>query len=1100
MSRRPVAGDEPKRSQSLRALGLLDTAPHEHYDRLTALVQRIFDVPIAMVTFVDEDRLWFRSHAGLSGPQTTSEVAFCSHTIAARDVLVIPDAREDPRFRANPVVTGPPFVVFYAGCPLPGPDGRPVGTLSMIDHRPRTLSPEQLELLRDLASVVDSEASAFQVAAFDQLPIGVYRSTPDGRLLDANPALVALLGHPDRASLLATSAWDLHPDPGARARLLAQADRQSGLRGVETQVRRLDGTLVWVRLNTFLARDKQGGALFYFGTIEDITERRLAEDALWDSEARLKLLLDQLPAVLWTTDKDLRFTMSQGAGLAALNLVPSAITGRTLFDYFGTTDPEFPPIAAHRRALSTEPTAYSIEWQGHVYDCLARPLFETDGSVAGTLGFALDVTDRTRGARQMRAVLESALDAVIGMDSEGRITAWNARAQETFGWSLPEVLGREVADVIMPERYREAHRRGLRHFLASGEGPILGRRVELFALRRGGAEFPVELSVSVLREADGVSFSAFVSDISERKRSEEELRQGEERYRALYERERAGREQAERLRAATSALGSTLDLHEVLALILRELQRVVPYDSASVQELRGDFMEVIAGHGFPTLEGILGTRFDVRSDDNPNCEVFRTRAPVVLDDAPAAFHGFAAGVHAMTPARSWIGVPLLFGDRLIGMLALDKNEPGFYTREEHVGLAESFAAPAAIAMEHARLYAAAREELAERKRLEEQFRQSQKMEAVGRLAGGIAHDFNNLLGVILGYTELAGRRLDASSPARPRLEQIRKAAERAAALTGQLLAFSRKQVLMPEVLDLSGLIVDLTDMLRRLIGEDIELATVLPEGLGLVRADPGQLGQAILNLAVNARDAMPRGGRLVIEAANVEVPRDVKEEEGLAAGPYVRLAVRDSGAGMSPDVLSQIFEPFFTTKELGKGTGLGLSMVYGFLEQSGGHVSVRSEVGKGTVFDLYLPRLPEDARVAQPLGVVVAAPLEGSETILVAEDADSLRAMIAEVLGSNGYVVMQAATAEQALRVAREHPGPIHMLLTDVVMPGMSGVDLAEKLRLVRPAAGVLFMSGYTDDMTIQRGVLAEDTALIRKPFAAAALLLKIRETLGTTR
>ncbi len=1103
MSRPPVGAGEDQRLATLRALALLDTAPNEHFDRVTRLVQALFDVPIAVVTFLDDDRQWFKSHPGLSVSETSREIAFCAHTIAAPDVLVVPDTREDPRFVGNPLVTGEPFARFYAGCPLVAADGSRIGTLAMIDRRPRALSVAQTELLRGLAAIVESEIDALHIATLDQLPIGVYRATPEGRILDANPALVALLGYPDRASLLATSAWDLHSDPEERARLLTRAGREAGLRGVETQLRQRDGRLLWVRLNTFVARDAGGRPIFSVGSIEDVTERRLAEDALWESEARLKLLLDQLPAVLWATDAELRFTMSQGAGLASLSLRPNQLAGMSLYEYFGTQDPDFPPIAAHQRALAGEAVSYQTEWGGRTYESHVRPLVSPEGVTSGALGIALDVTERKRledsekeRNRRLRSLSETTLAASTARSLEEALRAITDGARTILGvrHTAVKALGADPSQTITIASGTESEttrtpgsissRRSMVAPLVASDGSPLGN---LEAADKDGGDFTEDDETLVRQLAQTASV------ITDRRRAEEALRDGEERYRVLYEKERAGREQAERLRAATSALGSSLDLGQVLAHILRELQGVVPYDSASIQELRGDFMEVIAGHGFPTLKGILGTRFDVRAADNPNRHLFLTRTAVVLADAPLAFPGFLAGEHADSLARAWIGVPLLFGERLIGMLSLDKNEPGFYT-PEHMLVAESFAAPAAMAMENARLYAAARQELAERKRVEEQFRQSQKMEAVGRLAGGIAHDFNNLLGVILGYTELAARRLDAASPAQPKLEQVRKAAERAAALTGQLLAFSRKQVLMPEVLDLSELIADLSDMLQRVLGEDIELIVLLPDRLGVVRADRGQMGQAILNLAVNARDAMGRGGKLILEADNVNLTEDyVSQHAGLPPGPYVMLAVSDTGTGMSPEVLSNIFEPFFTTKE--QGTGLGLAMVYGFLKQSDGHVSVRSEVGEGTTFNLYLPRLPDEARgVLAPAAIAEAA--GGSETVLLVEDSASLREMIAEVLSASGYRVLTAHTGEQAVQVAQQREESIDLLLTDVVMPGMSGVELADALRGHRPSVKVLFMSGYTDDMTIRRGILAEEAALIRKPFASAALLGKIRETL----
>jgi PAS domain S-box-containing protein len=1099
---------EAHRLATLRSLGILDTAPEEHFDSITQLMQQLFDVPIAIVTLVDEGRQWFKSHPGLSISETPRDIAFCALTIASDGLLVIPDARGDPRFAENPFVTGEPFVRFYAGCPLAAPDGSRIGSLALVDRRPRDFSARDGQLLRSLARIVESEINALQVTTLDKLPIGVYRSTPDGRIVDCNPALVALLGYPDRASLLSTSAWDLYADPKERDRILARADREGGLQGVETQVRRKDARTLWVRLNTFLVRDARGRPLFYVGTVEDVTERRVAEESLWDSEARQKFLLDQLPAVLWTTDVDLRFTLGQGTGLGALNLRPNEVAGTTLFQYFQTDDADFPPIAAHRRALLGEAVSYDTEWAGRAYESHVRPLTDTDGRVVGTLGIALDVTDRQRlkdaeqaTTRRYRAILESALDAVIGMDADGRITDWNGRAQEMFGWSRDEAVGSEAAERIMPARYREAHRQGLRRLLAGGDAPILGRRVELAGLRRDGSEFPVELTVSALREGDRWSFNAFVADISERRQAADALREGEERNRALYQRERAGREQADRLRAATEALGSTLDLREVLALILRELQRVVPYDSASIQELRGDFMEVIAGHGFPDLERVLGTRFDVRATDNPNREVFRTRRTGVLKDAPAVFRGFEPGVLAMNPGRSWIGVPLLFGDRLIGMLSLDKLEPDFYTAE-HVGLAESFAAPAAVAMENARLYAAAREELTERKRVEDQLRQAQKMEAVGRLAGGIAHDFNNLLGVILGYTGLALRRLGEADPIHAQLKQVRQAADRASSLTRQLLAFSRKQVLVPEVLDLADVVAEMSTMLRRVIGEDVELVAVPREGLGMVRADRGQMAQAILNLALNARDAMPHGGRLTLAAQDADVPAEEADgRPGLRPGRYVTLAVSDTGVGIGSDVLPRIFEPFFTTKEPGKGTGLGLSMVYGFVKQSGGYIDVDSETGRGTTFRLLLPRLPDDtARPARTAQAPAAAPPvqeAASETILLVEDEDGLREMISELLREAGYRVLEASTAERALALADAHREPIDLLLTDVVMPGQSGTQLAEALHGLRPATRVLFMSGYIDDGSARGTIVSEQSAFIQKPFLAEDLLREIRQVLS---
>jgi two-component system cell cycle sensor histidine kinase/response regulator CckA len=380
----------------------------------------------------------------------------------------------------------------------------------------------------------------------------------------------------------------------------------------------------------------------------------------------------------------------------------------------------------------------------------------------------------------------------------------------------------------------------------------------------------------------------------------------------------------------------------------------------------------------------------------------------------------------------------------------------------------------------------------ERKVLEDQLRQAQKMEAVGRLAGGVAHDFNNLLTAILGYTSLLLRK-DLDDYVRPRIEQIQKAGEKATTLTSQLLAFSRKQVLQLKVLRLNDLVQDLEQMLRRLIGEDIQLLTITEEELGQVRADAGQLDQVLLNLAVNARDAMPTGGKLTIETANVELDAaDAAEHAEMQPGAYVLLCVTDSGCGMDADARAHIFEPFFTTKEPGRGTGLGLSTVYGIVKQSGGHISVDSEPGKGTTFRIYLPRVEDAATTPTPS---VDAARHGSESVLLVEDEPQVRELAREILSANGYVVIDAGSPQGALE--RVQSGPrIDLILADVVMPGMSGPELVKRLQASYPSAHVVFMSGYTNDAIVHHGALGGTAAFIQKPFTPNTLLRKLREVL----
>jgi len=386
-----------------------------------------------------------------------------------------------------------------------------------------------------------------------------------------------------------------------------------------------------------------------------------------------------------------------------------------------------------------------------------------------------------------------------------------------------------------------------------------------------------------------------------------------------------------------------------------------------------------------------------------------------------------------------------------------------------------------------------------RKRLEEQFRQAQKMEAVGRLSGGIAHDFNNILGVIIGYGEILEERLEASNTLRPCADEILQAGRRAATLTRQLLAFSRQQVLAPRVLELNSVITDIQKMLRRVIGEDIELDTKLSADLGRVKADPGQIEQAILNLAVNARDAMPRGGKFTIATENTELDAIAVRRYSYPVKPglYVLLSVSDTGTGMTSDTQAHIFEPFFTTKEKGKGTGLGLATVYGVVKQSDGYIQVHSEPGAGATFKIYLPLVdqPVDPEQKRP----DSKPLRGGgETILLVEDEDMLRTLTRNVLELLGYSVLEAADGQQACEISLQKNRKIDLLLTDVVMPGMNGPALASELMTTRPALSVLYTSGYTGQ-AVGHGVIPERSHFIPKPFTREDLARKVREALSST-
>jgi len=387
------------------------------------------------------------------------------------------------------------------------------------------------------------------------------------------------------------------------------------------------------------------------------------------------------------------------------------------------------------------------------------------------------------------------------------------------------------------------------------------------------------------------------------------------------------------------------------------------------------------------------------------------------------------------------------------------------------------------------------EDITERKLLEEQLRQAQKMEAVGRLAGGVAHDFNNAIGVIVGYSALLKEGLGANETFHRYADEVDKAGHRAASLTRQLLAFSRKQVIQPTIIDLNSLVGETEKMLRRLIGEDIELSLVRVKDLGRVRADLGQVDQILMNLAINARDAMPHGGKLVLETANAELDEtNLNRHPYAKPGRYVMLSVSDTGCGMDKETLAHIFEPFFTTKAPGQGTGLGLSTVYGIVKQSEGYIWVYSEVGRGTTFKVYFPRVEGAAEPMRPTNVSEIP--RGSETILLVEDDDSMRALTRTCLESGGYSVVDVTNGEDAIRTVTENERTVDLMLTDVIMPGISGRQLAESLSLLRPDMKVLYISGYTADLIARHGILEKHVSLLEKPYTKEALLRKVRQVL----
>ncbi len=619
-----------------------------------------------------------------------------------------------------------------------------------------------------------------------------------------------------------------------------------------------------------------------------------------------------------------------------------------------------------------------------------------------------------------RLVIDSALDANVIIDEVGVVVGWSRRAEEIFGWSRAEAVGRPLTELLVPERHRAAHQRGMERYRRTGVGTMLHRRVELEARHRDGHELPVAVSISPLRRNGRLLFSAFLADLTSTRRAEEALRASEAHLSLVYQHVEDGL------------------FH--LEVLPGEVYRFVSVNPAFTRT---------TGLG---AEQVVGRRIDEVIPE-PELTVARRR--------------YAEAIATRRTVR-WESVATRRGGgEWIGDVAIT---PVF----DEEGVVRSLVGSA--------------RDITEQRRLEGELRQLQKMEAVGSLTGGVAHDFNNLLTVILGHAELALQSLPRDAPQRADVEAIAEAGDRAAALTRQLLAFARKQSLQPVRLDLGEVVRGVEKMLRRLVRENIRFELALAPDLWPVMADPGQIEQVLMNLAVNARDAIGDGGTIRFETSNVTLAEDTSE---VPAGDYARLAVVDDGRGMDPETARRAFEPFFTTKPKGRGTGLGLSTVYGIVKQSGGRITLRSAPGRGTTVEVLLPRTeapPQD--VVEPETTV--EPLVGRSVVLV-EDDPALRALGEEMLRTLGCAVASAGSAEEGLRLVAGGLRP-EVLVTDLMLPGMSGRDLAERLRAERPDLPVVLVSGYADP-PVERGPAG--MVFLPKPFHRRGLAEALRRALS---
>ena len=801
----------------------------------------------------------------------------------------------------------------------------------------------------------------------------------------------------------------------------------------------------WLDLYSFplidTATGKMKGVIEY---VRDITERKHMEEALRQSEERYRTIIENIQDGYFEADLAGNFTFVNDAECLSLGYSRDELIGMNNRQF---TDKEYAKklFQAFNKLYKT-----GVPIKGLDYEIIRRDgtkgfteisaslIRDSEGKTIGFRGITRDITERKRAEEALRRS-EEKYRTILKNIEDGYYEVDLAGNFTFLNDSMCRIWGYPIEELMgMNNRQytdQETTKKVYQTYNRVYRTGEPGRVFDYEIIRKDKTKKYVEVSISLQKDSSGkpIGFSGIIRDITEHKKAEEALRQSEEKYRNILESIQDGYFES--------------DLAGNLTFVNDVVCRNLGY----------------------TREESIGMNYRQYTDEGNAKKLYQLYSELYRTGQP--IKPFEAGYVRKDGGK-------LAAEISVSLIRDSKGKPiGF--RGISRGITERKKA----------------EE--EKLSLQEQLRQSQKMEAIGQLAGGVAHDFNNLLTVIKGYSQISLLDLKENDPLRSNIQEIEKATQRGTDLTRQLLAFSRRQILDSKVVDLNALLKDLEKMLRRIIGEDIELVALLAEDLGRVKIDPSQIEQVIFNLAVNARDAMPSGGKLTIETANVELD-DVYAHAhvGVNPGRYVSLSVSDTGVGMTQEVKGKVFEPFFTTKAKGKGTGLGLSMVYGIVKQSDGNIWVYSEPGHGTTFKISLPRIEEALDALNGRDETRLIP-RGNETVLLVEDDELVRDLAIRLLQQQGYRMLAAVDGEEALRVVQEHDGEkIHLLLADIVMPQMGGKELAEKLKILRPDVKVLYMSGYADDAIVHHGVLDSGTHFLQKPFSLKTLSNKVRKVL----
>jgi PAS domain S-box-containing protein len=954
-----------------------------------------------------------------------------------------------------------------------------LGFLLIHFHKSRTRSSQSDNLYRQLFHRANDAILIYQVTSGGQ----------SGRFVEVNDTACRRLGYTREEILSLTPLALIPPEQLELAGELWDAISEQ--RHVLYEIVHLakDGRRIPVEVNAHILDFH--GVPTVMNIVRDITDRKKSERSLLESEERYRQLFKNSPLPMWVYDRrTLAFLAVNNTAITTYGYSREEFLGMTIRDI---RDPDSWPALLEAVNKGPGPFRKPGIWKHRWKDGTPRDVEVTthDLSIDGRearLVLANDVTERIQAEKRLseseerlRAFFESGVVGILFAGIDGKLIEANDEFLRIIGYNREDLQRGELFwDKITPSEFLTLDREKL--IEASERGVCTPYEKQY--IRKDGTRIWALLGYVLLgnRRDEAV---AFILDLSKRK----EMEESERRARCL----------SSALADSTLSFLQSGDLRGMAQILIEHCRSITDAEFGLIFDLDRDgnarFLAVTNVNMATTAEkcifdGMLAAEkegsFIVSHEGNVLFAPIAEGRTILINEPQQTlcFGGNPPGDHR--PIDSFLGTPLKVGCTIVGMIAL-VNRPGGFTEREQREM-ETFAQTVALAIQSART------ELA-RSQAEEYLRQAQKMEAVGQLAGGVAHDFNNLLTVINGYGSLLLRALPHESGPYHDAEQIVEAGERAAALTRQLLAFSRSQVLEPKVLDLNRLILDLEKILRRLIREDIEIILSLADRLDMVKADPGQAEQIFMNLLVNARDALPAGGKITVETANVELDQAfVGIHERAIAGNYVMMSISDTGTGMTKEIRERVFEPFFTTKEQGRGTGLGLATVYGIIKQSGGYIKVDSQPGRGSTFRVYLPRTDEtpEANVAFRPSHTSAA-----KTVLVVEDDEQVLRLAAAALKSQGYAVLQTQRPEEALKLFKRRGKDIDLLLTDVIMPELSGTRLAARLRKSRPHLKVLFMSGHAQPG--EKDALPQDhhSGFIQKPFTTQNLLDKIHQVLA---